>query len=122
MDQNELAGQKTTIAAPAVRGGTYLPNTRTGAGVFAASLMDTLSRSRGALAQAAQTALAGFGVTPLRAIMGSTGFAAVDANGQAAACAVTLNRPFGHSAGNTGVQLAHRQRARRAWPALSSRR
>jgi gamma-glutamyltranspeptidase/glutathione hydrolase len=40
--------------------------------------------------------------------MGSTGFAAVDATGQAASCAVTLNGPFGsgRTAGDTSVQLA----------------
>ena len=51
--------------------------------------------------------------------LGSTGFAAVDANGQAASCAVTMNGPFGDSAGNTGVQLGPSPWARRAWPAPS---
>jgi gamma-glutamyltranspeptidase / glutathione hydrolase len=40
--------------------------------------------------------------------LGSTGFAAVDANGQAASCAVTMNGPVGsgRTAGTTGVVLA----------------
>ena len=52
-------------------------------------------------------ALAGFGVASLPRDLGSTGFAAVDANGQAAACAVTMNGPFGsgRTATGTGVVL-----------------
>jgi len=40
--------------------------------------------------------------------MGASGFAASDANGQAVACAVTMNGPFGsgHTAAATGVTLA----------------
>lgn len=109
VDMNELAAQTTTITAPrsrAVGGYTaWLPNAKTGAGVFTASLMDNL-RGGASLSQATQSALTGFGVTALPRDMGSTGFAAVDGNGQAASCAVTMNGPFGHSAGNTGVQLA----------------
>ena len=52
--------------------------------------------------------LAGFGVASLPRDLGSTGFAAVDANGEAAACAVTMNGPFGsgRTAAGTGVVLA----------------
>ena len=59
------------------------------------------------LAAVRQT-LAGFGVAGLPRDLGSTGFAAVDANGEAATCAVTLNGPFGagRTAGATGVVLA----------------
>jgi gamma-glutamyltranspeptidase/glutathione hydrolase len=107
VDQVELAKQVTTVTAPQTRGmggfTTFLPSARTGAGVFAASLM---SNARSGLSQATQTALTSFGVTALPQDMGSTGFAAVDAYGQAAACAVTMNGPFGRSAGNSGVQLA----------------
>jgi len=51
--------------------------------------------------------LASFGVAGLPGDLGSTGFAAVDANGQAAACAVTLKGPFGagRTATGTGVVL-----------------
>ena len=59
------------------------------------------------MATAVQQSLAGFGVGSVPGDLGSTGFAAVDANGQAAACAVTLNGPFGagRTATGTGVVL-----------------
>jgi len=90
----------------------WLPGTRTGAGAFSASLLTNLSRSgRGRtptnIELAAQQSLAAFGVAGLPGDLGSTGFAAVDANGLAAACSVTLNGPFGsgRTATGTGVVL-----------------
>jgi gamma-glutamyltranspeptidase/glutathione hydrolase len=91
-----------------------LPGPGTGAGAFAAELLETLSRlsassaSQGASALAVRQTLAHFGVVSLPRDLGATGFAAVDSRGQAAACAVTLNGPFGsgHSATGTGVVLA----------------
>jgi gamma-glutamyltranspeptidase/glutathione hydrolase len=85
----------------------YLPGSRTGAGAFSASMMDNLSR-RGANPQgAASQSLAAFGVGAVPHDLGSTGFAAVDVNGGAASCAVTLNGPFGsgRTAAGTGVVL-----------------
>jgi len=88
---------------------TWLPGARTGAGAFSASLLNNMSgRGRTAnMNSAVQQSLAGFGVAGLPGDLGSTGFAAVDANGQAAACAVTLNGPFGsgRTATGTGVVL-----------------
>jgi gamma-glutamyltranspeptidase/glutathione hydrolase len=57
---------------------------------------------------AVKQALGKFGVTNVPANLGATGFAAVDARGEAAACAVTMNGPFGsaRSATGTGVVLA----------------
>jgi len=86
----------------------WLPGPRTGAGAFSASMLNNLSRGRPAnIASAVQQSLAGFGVASLPGDLGSTGFAAVDANGQAAACAVTLNGPFGsgRTATGTGIVL-----------------
>lgn len=86
----------------------WLPGARTGAGAFTASLLNNLSRrGRVDMAAAVQQSLAGFGVAGLPNDLGSTGFAAIDANGQAAACAVTLNGPFGsgRTATGTGVVL-----------------
>ena len=92
----------------------WLPGARTGAGAFSASILDNLSRtgraarnSAAAMVTAVQQSLASFGVSGLPGDLGSTGFAAVDANGQAAACAVTLNGPFGsgRTATGTGVVL-----------------
>ena len=89
---------------------TWLPGARTGAGAFSASLLNNLSRRGRAadMAAAVQQSLAGFGVAGVPGDLGSTGFAAVDANGQAAACAITMNGPFGsgRSATGTGLVLA----------------
>jgi len=88
----------------------WLPGTRTGAGAFSASLLNNLSRStRGRtpanIDLAVQQSLAAFGVAGLPGDLGSTGFAAVDANGQAAACSVTLNGPFGSGRTATGTGM-----------------
>ncbi|MBA2589230.1 MAG: gamma-glutamyltransferase [Alphaproteobacteria bacterium] len=107
----ELAGT-TVLQGPARSRGigslvAYLPGSRTGAGAFSASMMDNLSR-RGANPQgAASQTLAAFGVSAVPHDLGSTGFAAVDVNGGAASCAVTLNGPFGsgRTATGTGVVL-----------------
>lgn len=94
---------------------TWLPGPRTGAGAFTAGTMDNLSRDLRAgrdpalaMTQAARETLAGFGVGALPRDLGSTGFAAVDANGQAVSCALTMNGPFGsgRTASGTGVVLA----------------
>jgi gamma-glutamyltranspeptidase/glutathione hydrolase len=67
--------------------------------------------SRGRLpantASAVQQSLASFGVGGVPGDLGSTGFAAVDQDGRAAACAITLNGPFGsgRTATGTGVVL-----------------
>jgi gamma-glutamyltranspeptidase/glutathione hydrolase len=84
----------------------YRPGTRTGAGAFSASMTDNLSRTRNPQVAVSQT-LAAFGVSALPHDMGSTGFAAVDINGGAASCAVTMNGPFGsaRTATGTGVVL-----------------
>ena len=113
VDLNELAAVKSTSGAARSRGAgsftTWLPGPRTGAGVFTASLMDNLSRSGARdVAGAVRQSLTSFGVTSLPHDLGSTGFAAADANGQVASCAVTMNGPFGsgRTAAGTGVQLA----------------
>ena len=116
-------------AYPAVRatprvmqmGGDYvfLPASRTGAGAFAGALFDNLVRARAtpsgsqdagaAVMVAVKQTLTSFGLDSLPKDLGATGFAATDANGQAVACAVTMNGPFGsgHTALGTGVALAH---------------
>jgi gamma-glutamyltranspeptidase / glutathione hydrolase len=96
----------------------YLPAQRMGAGAFAGALFDTLNRAQetstgaadlqAAVVVAVKQALAKFGVSSLPPDLGATGFAATDSNGQAVACAVTMNGPFGsgHNAQGTGVTLA----------------
>jgi gamma-glutamyltranspeptidase/glutathione hydrolase len=92
----------------------YMPGARTGAGAFTAAMLTNLSRDlratrdpAAAMQSAVRDSLAGFDVGSVPGDMGSTGFAAVDANGAAASCAVTLNGPFGsaRTATNTGVVL-----------------
>jgi gamma-glutamyltranspeptidase/glutathione hydrolase len=114
----ELAAYAVTPgqAARVIRNGALLslPATRTGAGAFASALLDSLTRSgasrnpQAASAQAVGQALGKFGIASVPPDLGATGFAAVDVAGQAVACAVTLNGPFGsgHSVAGTGVVLA----------------
>jgi gamma-glutamyltranspeptidase/glutathione hydrolase len=101
-------------------GGAFvlLPAQRTGAGAFAGALFDALSQAQAtnvgatdlqaSVIYAVKQALSRFSVANLPHDLGATGFAAVDANGQAVACAVTMNGPFGsgHNATGTGVTLA----------------
>lgn len=112
---DELAATAAKQTAPRQRrtGGltAWLPGPGTGAGAFSGALLDNLARSGGnaaSVATAARQTLAAFGVASLPRDLGSTGFAAVDASGQAASCAITLNGPFGsgRTAEGTGVQLA----------------
>jgi gamma-glutamyltranspeptidase/glutathione hydrolase len=110
---DELASVKSVVGPARSRaiGGfsVAMPGARTGAGAFNASLMDNLSRVRGrGIAGAVTQTLSTFNVTSLPADMGSTGFSAVDAGGEATSCVVTMNGPFGagRTAGDTGVLLA----------------
>jgi gamma-glutamyltranspeptidase/glutathione hydrolase len=87
-----------------------IPGPSTGAGAFSDRV---LSGVRGndlaaATVTAIRSALAGFNIQAVPPDLGSTGFAALDASGQAVACAMTLNGPFGagHTATGTGVILA----------------
>jgi gamma-glutamyltranspeptidase/glutathione hydrolase len=90
----------------------WLPGARTGAGALSASMLSSLSPRgarppAGGFAPAVQQSLGSFGIASLPGDFGSTGFAAVDSNGLAAACSVTLNGPFGsgRTATGTGVVL-----------------
>lgn len=118
----EFARYRVTRSTPQALqlGSQYilLPSAGTGAGAFAGALFESLSRAMDANTGAAdlqaavvvsvKEALARFRVTDLPQDLGATGFAATDANGQAVACAVTMNGPFGsgHNAEGTGVTLA----------------
>jgi gamma-glutamyltranspeptidase/glutathione hydrolase len=96
----------------------YLPPDRIGAGAFTTSLLSRLIDSQGnitagdqaatATASATKATLDQFGIAALPRDLGATGFAAVDNSGQAVACAVTMNGPFGsgHTVPATGVTLA----------------
>lgn len=86
----------------------YLPPHRIGAGAFANTLLQRLTANAGNPGEATKETLDGFGIKSLPRDLGSTGFAAIDPSGQAVACAVTMNGPFGsgHTAAGTGVTLA----------------
>ncbi len=112
----DLSDYRTAIVTPRpmVQGAlsVLLPNASTGAGAFAASLFANAARStdpEGAVVAAVRQSLTSFGISALPPDLGGTGFAAMDRNGQAATCAVTLNGAFGggRSAGNSGVLLAN---------------
>jgi gamma-glutamyltranspeptidase/glutathione hydrolase len=118
----DLAGYSPLRGAPrTTRLGEFnvvLPREGMGAGAFAGALLDILTRMPAAVSPNANTeaavvaatkqTLKGFGIADLPNDLGATGFAALDKNGQAVACAVTMNGPFGsgHTAQGTGVTLA----------------
>jgi len=96
----------------------FLPRQSIGSGAFAGTLFDNLRRelnaghegsnTESAVVAATKQALSAYGVANLPGDLGSTGFAVMDKNGEAVACAVTMNGPFGsgHSAQGSGVTLA----------------
>lgn len=111
----DMTGYRTAVTAPRQIGeGSFtaaIPNVSTGAGAFASSLLANASRGgapESAVVTAVRQSLAGFGITALPPDLGGTGFAVIDKNGQAAACGVTMNGPFGaaRSAGASGAILA----------------
>lgn len=122
VSQADLAAFKAAQVTPRVvqMGSDYvfIPAHRTGAGAFAGVLLDHLIRTQATEAGArdveasvlysVQQALKDYNVTDLPKDVGATGFAAMDTNGQAVACAVTMNGPFGsgHTVPGTGVTLA----------------
>jgi gamma-glutamyltranspeptidase/glutathione hydrolase len=103
----ELAAYRTTIAAGRiVRFGSIsvaLPGPQSGAGSFAETLLANISQAAAqqrlapdaAAAAGVRQTLAGFRIASVPRDLGSTGFAATDSSGQAVACAMTLNAPFG---------------------------
>lgn len=115
---DELANYASTQAAAQVAaiGGeaVYLPSARTGSGRLSAQVVrdlsghDVASIASPDVTVAVNSALRGFGVSGLPNDLGATGFAAVDSDGQAVACAVTMSGPFGsgRTVEGTGITLA----------------
>jgi len=119
---DDLAGypQGRTLPRAVQLGSQYvfLPGERTGAGAFAGALFDNLVRAQSAanggrtteeeVVEATKQTLNAFGISNLPTDLGATGFVTTDNSGQAVACAVTMNGPFGsgHTAEGTGVVLA----------------
>ena len=114
ISQADLSGYRSSqVAARMLNLGgvsAALPGPGTGSGAFIASVMVNVGNGdpETATVAALRRALDGFNIQNVPSDLGSTGFAALDTNGQAAACAVTMNGPFGsgHSAGDTGIVLA----------------
>ncbi len=118
MSADEFSGYKAdrTVPQMAQVGGetAYVPSAGVGAGAFAGALINHLTNSdeensATMVGEAVRTALDRFGIKTLPQDLGATGFAALDSSGQAVACAVTMNGPFGsgHTAQGTGIVLAH---------------
>ena len=96
----------------------YVPSKHVGAGTFLSAMLSRLVDSQGnltngsnlgqAVATATKSSLDEFHLATLPRDLGATGFAATDEDGQAVACAVTMNGPFGsgHTAAGTGITLA----------------
>lgn len=96
----------------------FLPSRHVGAGAFIGAMLSHLVGEQGgpmtgenlatAVASATKQTMDEFHVASLPRDLGATAFAATDAKGQAVACAVTMNGPFGsgHTAAGTGITLA----------------
>jgi gamma-glutamyltranspeptidase / glutathione hydrolase len=122
LSKSDLATIKAERVTPRVSqiGSHYvfLPANKVGAGAFAGVLIDNLARAQttsvgakdlqASVVWAVQQSLKDYHVGELPKDLGATGFAAMDARGQAVACAVTMNGPFGsgHTVRGTGVTLA----------------
>jgi gamma-glutamyltranspeptidase/glutathione hydrolase len=95
-----------------------LPSRRVGAGAFLSAMWAHLVDGQGnviagdnlaaSVATATKATLDEFHLASLPRDLGATGFAAIDRDGQAVSCAVTMNGPFGsgHTAAGTGITLA----------------
>lgn len=110
----ELAAYRATLVQPrTLRRGQVsaaVPGPSTGAGAFIAALLTNTGNGEAqtAVVNGLRRTLASFNIASVPPDLGATGFAAMDKNGQAVACAVSLNGPFGsgHSDASSGVQLA----------------
>ena len=122
ISQSDLAGYRASAREPQIlhmgNQRIYLSPRSVGAGNFVMALLSRLASpdgsataadADGATRRAQAAALQEFGVQNLPEDLGATGFAVRDKNGQAVACAVTMNGPFGsgHTARGTGVTLAN---------------
>ena len=95
-----------------------VPSRAVGAGTFLSAIFAHLTDAQGGIvggdnlavtvAKATKDTLDEFHLASLPRDLGSTGFAATSTDGQAVACAVTMNGPFGsgHTAAGTGIVLA----------------
>jgi gamma-glutamyltranspeptidase/glutathione hydrolase len=111
------ASEEPARAVPLGSDVAYLAPANLASGKFANALLARVLGAQGgvagenpaaSIAAATKQTLDSFGIASLPQDLGATGFAATDTTGQAVACAVTMNGPFGsgHTAKGTGVTLA----------------
>ncbi len=118
-DLKAYAAMRTDPATMTIGNQTvFLPSSKPGPGAFTAALLSRLIDAQGnvatpddlaaAVASSTKTTMEEFQLASLPRDLGATGFAATDASGEAVACAVTMNGPFGsgHTAADTGITLA----------------
>ena len=118
-DLHAYSAERSAADAVALDQGAllYLVPAHIGPGLFTKTLLTDLQKMLGesptmtssrAISLVTARALDQFHIGNLPQDLGSTSFAAMDYSGQAVACAVTLNAPFGsgHTVEGTGVTLA----------------
>lgn len=112
-DESELADYRPAVgAAQSFEQGpmkVWLPSAGIEASAFATQLWQEGGKPAAELTTAADAVAARLGTSPQPGVnYGSTSFAAMDRNGGAVACAVTMNGLFGAArlAGDTGIALA----------------
>ncbi|HEY1836821.1 MAG TPA: gamma-glutamyltransferase [Rhizomicrobium sp.] len=117
----ELAGYSASLeparAVPLGDVVAYIPQGNVASGRFATALLVRVGGAQGlssdanpaaSIAAATKQVLDAFKIASLPKDLGATGFAATDTSGEAVACGVTMNGPFGsgRTAKGTGVTLA----------------
>lgn len=119
----ELQGYRVArVQPPPMKVGSndvIFPSANSPAGAFARAMLAQLVDTTGvvlspdtlvnATAQATRIMLAKLSIASTAQDLGAANFAAVDDSGEAVACAVTMNGPFGsdHTAAGTGITLAN---------------
>lgn len=127
---SELGAYAPTRNEPAARtiGSqiVFFPSSNVGAGQFILAMLSRLTDAQGgvrggdnvaaSVAEATKATLVDFHLASLPRDLGATAFAATDEYGQAVACAVTMNGPFGsgRTAPGTGITLARAPSAGKA--------
>lgn len=112
------AGQRTPRVTQMGSDYVFVPAAANGTGAFAGAMLAKLAQAQStatgakdleaSVIWAMQTTLKDLKIAEVPKDLGATGFAVMDARGQAVACAVTMNGPFGsgRTVRGTGVTMA----------------